>query len=149
MDEQGLQRKKNAVGRALELHQNVLGNPLQVLCALGGREQAAIVGAIYCARQRSIPVMLDGYICGAAAAVLAALDKSLLDHCQFSHYSGEPGHRILLQEIGREALLELEMRLGEGSGAAIALGVLKGAVSCHNNMASFSEAAVDNKKQNE
>lgn len=93
--------------------------------------------------------MLDGYICCAAAAVLAALDKSLLDHCQFSHYSGEPGHRLLLQEIDREAILDLEMRLGEGSGAAVALGVLRGAIACHNDMASFSEAGVDNKKQNE
>jgi len=145
LDEPGLLRKKSVVAEVLELHRHVVGKPLEVLCALGGREQAAIVGAVLRARQRSIPVILDGYICCAAASVLGAIDRTLLDHCQFAHCSREPGHRKLLEKLGREAILDLDLRLGEGSGAALALGILRGAVACHNGMASFKEAGVDKK----
>jgi nicotinate-nucleotide--dimethylbenzimidazole phosphoribosyltransferase len=97
---------------------------------------------VLAARERRIPVILDGFICTAAAAVLHAADPALLDHCLVGHVSAEPGHRRLLAEIGKRPLLDLDMRLGEGTGAALALGILRGALACHNGMATFAEAGV-------
>jgi nicotinate-nucleotide--dimethylbenzimidazole phosphoribosyltransferase len=87
-------------------------------------------------------VVLDGYACTAAAAVLFALDPAILDHCVVSHMSAEPGHKRLLARIGKRPLVDLGMRLGEGSGAMIAVLLLKAAVACHNGMATFEEAGV-------
>ena len=89
-----------------------------------------------------VPVLLDGYVCTAAAAVLYALDPAALDHCQVAHVSAEPGHRRLLQHLGKRPLLDLDMRLGEASGAVLALMLLKAAVACHTGMATFSQADV-------
>ena len=111
--------------------------------AFGGREQAAIVGAVLAARHYSIPVILDGFICCAAAAVVAGLCPSGLDHCLVGHCSAERGHERLLRELKKEPLLCLGMRLGEGTGAALALGVIRGALACHNGMATFASARVD------
>src|SRR3546814_5955486 len=88
------------------------------------------------------PVVLDGYACTAAAAVLHALDPATLDHCVVSHVSAEPGHKRLLARIGKQALVDLGMRLGEASGAMVAVLLLKAAVACHNGMATFAEAGV-------
>ncbi len=135
---------KTAVVRdAVALHQAALGDPLEVLRRLGGQELAAIAGAILAARIGRIPVILDGYACTAAAAVLYAIDEHALDHCIAGHCSTEPGHRRLLDTIGKRPLVELDMRLGEGSGAAVALGVLRAAVACHAGMATFERAQVD------
>lgn len=87
-------------------------------------------------------MILDGFICTAAAAVLHAADPRLLDHCLVGHASAEPGHRKLLAAIGKRAVLEFDMRLGEGSGAALALGIVRSALACHNGMATFGEAGV-------
>ncbi|MCC5967951.1 MAG: nicotinate-nucleotide--dimethylbenzimidazole phosphoribosyltransferase, partial [Natronohydrobacter sp.] len=116
--------------------------PLQVLAALGGREQAAICGAVLAARAHRIPVILDGFICTAAAACLHAADARLLAHCLVGHASAEPGHRRLLAALGQKPVLDFDMRLGEGSGAALALGILRAALACHNGMATFAEAGV-------
>jgi nicotinate-nucleotide--dimethylbenzimidazole phosphoribosyltransferase len=89
-----------------------------------------------------IPVVLDGFICTAAAAVLYGTDASLLDHCLVGHCSAERGHRRLLDHMNKSAVLDFDMRLGEGSGAALALGVLRSALACHNGMATFGEAGV-------
>jgi nicotinate-nucleotide--dimethylbenzimidazole phosphoribosyltransferase len=126
--------------------QAVAANParggLAVLCALGGRELAAMAGAIARARMLRIPVLLDGFICTAAAACLEAEAKGALDHALAGHVSAEPGHARLLDRLGKAPLLSLGLRLGEGSGAVLAMGVVQAALACHSGMASFTEAGV-------
>ena len=92
-----------------------------------------------------VPVLLDGFASTAAAAVLHAIDAHALDHCVVAHVSAEPGHRRLLERIGKPPLLDLGMRLGEASGAALAIAILKAAVACHTGMATFAEAGVSGK----
>ncbi|MDD2867334.1 nicotinate-nucleotide--dimethylbenzimidazole phosphoribosyltransferase [Neomegalonema sp.] len=133
--------KARVVDAGAQRHQAVLGDPLAVLAALGGREQSAICGAILAAREARIPVILDGFICTASAAPLARFPGAL-EHCLYGHLGAEPGHRRLLEAMGGEPLLALGMRLGEGSGAALALGVLRAALACHDGMATFAEAGV-------
>lgn len=142
VDDAGLARKADAVARGLALHAGVLGDPLQVLRCLGGRELAAMAGAIARARVERVPVVLDGFICTASAAVLEKAVPGALDHCVAGHVSAEGGHARLLAALGKEPLLNLGLRLGEGSGAALALGVVKGALACHSGMATFAEAGV-------
>ena len=116
--------------------------PLELLRRLGGYETAAMFGALAAARMGRVPVLLDGYGAAAAAAVLHALDPAGLDHCQAGHLSTEPGHARLLALWGKAPLLDLGMRLGEGSGAALALALLKAAARCHAEMATFESAGV-------
>jgi nicotinate-nucleotide--dimethylbenzimidazole phosphoribosyltransferase len=142
VDDAGLARKADAVARGLALHAARLGDPLEVLRCLGGRELAAMAGAIARARVERIPVLLDGFICTASAAVLERAVPGALDHCLAGHVSAEGGHRPLLTALGKSPLLDLGLRLGEGSGAALALGVIKGALACHSGMATFAEAGV-------
>ena len=104
-----------------------------------------MAGAILAARMERIPVILDGYVTGAAAAVLFAANPSALDHCIAGHVSAEPGHRRLLDKLGKKPLLDLGMRLGEGTGAALAAGIVKAAAQCHAGMATFEEAGVSDK----
>ncbi len=137
-----LQRKIAAVRDAVARHEGQLSDPLEVLRRLGGREIAAMAGAIIAARHEKVPVILDGYVVTAAAAVLHAMDPSALDHCLAGHVSAEKAHRVLLDRLGLKPLLDLGMRLGEGSGAALAIGVVKAAVACHRGMATFAEAGV-------
>ena len=146
VDAAGVARKADAIQRAVDLHRAHLGDPLEVLRRLGGREFAAMAGAILAARTQRIPVLLDGYVASAAAAVLYAMDNSALDHCMAAHCSAEPAHRALLEKIGKAPLLDLGMRLGEGSGAALAAGIVKAAVNLHNDMATFASAGVSNKQ---
>ena len=141
-DPAGIARKIDAIERGLKRHTGVTGDAGAMLAALGGREQAAICGAVLAARAARIPVILDGFICTAAAAVLCAADRRLLDHCLVGHASAEPGHRKLLAALGKRPVLEFDMRLGEGSGAALALGIVRAALACHNGMATFGEAGV-------
>jgi nicotinate-nucleotide--dimethylbenzimidazole phosphoribosyltransferase len=142
VDNAGLARKEAAVAAGLARHKDVLGDPLQVLRCLGGREIAAMAGAILAARMHRIPVILDGFIACSAAAVLAKAAPGALDHCVAGHLSAEGAHGRLLEKLGKEPLLSLGLRLGEGSGAALAIGVIKGAVACHSGMATFAEAGV-------
>ena len=142
VDDAGLMRKADAVARGLALHGAVLGDPLEVLRCLGGRELAAMAGAIARARVERVPVVLDGFICTASAAVLEKTVAGSLDHCVAGHVSAEGAHGRLLAALGKEPLLNLGLRLGEGSGAALALGVVKGALACHSGMATFAEAGV-------
>jgi nicotinate-nucleotide--dimethylbenzimidazole phosphoribosyltransferase len=147
VDDEGLRRKADAVRAAVARHKPYLDDPLQVLARLGGRETAAIAGAILAARLRRTPVLLDGFVVCSAAAVLLALDDSALDHCLAAHVSAERAHRHALKLIGKTPLLDFGMRLGEGSGAALAVGVVKAAVACHNGMATFAEAGVAGKEE--
>ncbi|QFT91758.1 Nicotinate-nucleotide--dimethylbenzimidazole phosphoribosyltransferase [Roseovarius sp. THAF9] len=139
-DDEGITRKIDVVTRACACHSDAGG--LDILARLGGREQAAICGAVLEARARGIPVILDGFICTAATVPLFAADRRFLDHCLVGHVSREPGHARLLAELGIRPILSLDMALGEGSGAAIALSVLRAALACHNGMATFAEAGV-------
>jgi nicotinate-nucleotide--dimethylbenzimidazole phosphoribosyltransferase len=146
VDDPGLKRKADAVRAAVTLHRDYLSDPLEVLRRLGGREIAAIAGAILAARTQRVPVLLDGFVVGAAAAVLHALDASALDHCLAAHVSAENAHAEVLRRLGKTPLLNLGMRLGEGSGAALAVGIFRAAVACHNGMATFAEAGVAGKQ---
>ncbi|MDE2318546.1 MAG: nicotinate-nucleotide--dimethylbenzimidazole phosphoribosyltransferase [Rhodospirillales bacterium] len=141
-DEAVMARKITAIEAGLVRHAAARGDALAVLAAFGGREQAAICGAILAARMQRIPVLLDGFICTAAAAVLEALGVGALAHCLAAHVSAEPGHARLLEKLGKIPLLALGMRLGEGSGAAVALGVVRAALEAHNGMSTFAEAGV-------
>lgn len=139
-DDEGVALKSRVVASGVARHGT--GSPMSILAALGGREQAAICGAILAARMARIPVLLDGYICTAAASPLHGTNPSLLDHCLIGHLSAEPGHIRLLNAMGKTAVVNFSMRLGEGTGAALSLGILKSALACHNGMATFAEAGV-------
>lgn len=141
VDDAGLALKSEVVAAGAALHAGQ-GDGLETLRRLGGREIAAMAGAIARARVAGIPVILDGFICCAAAACLAETAPRALDHCVAGHVSAEAGHAALLDRLGKAPLLSLGMRLGEGSGAALAIQVLKGAVACHSGMATFAEAGV-------
>jgi nicotinate-nucleotide--dimethylbenzimidazole phosphoribosyltransferase len=142
-----LANKIAVIDEALAHHKDAIAakEPLALLAAVGGEELAAIAGAIAAARMGRIPVLLDGYASTAAAAVLYAMDRRALDHCLVAHRSAEPGHTRLLKAINQDPLLDLKMRLGEASGAALAVPILKAAAACHNGMATFAEAGVSSK----
>lgn len=146
VDAGGLDRKCATVAEALAFHGPALADPLEALRRLGGFELAAIAGAVVGARENRVPVLLDGFICTAAAAPLFAQNKAALDHCLAAHCSAEPGHARLLAALGLDPLLDLGLRLGEGSGAALAANIVKAAVAAHAGMATFAEAGVANKE---
>jgi nicotinate-nucleotide--dimethylbenzimidazole phosphoribosyltransferase len=137
-----LDNKRRVVAAAVARHALEASDPFDMLRRLGGLELAAIAGAVMAARLGRVPVVLDGFSSTAAAAALFAADPHALDHCVVAHISAEPGHRALLQRLGQKPLFDLGMRLGEASGATIALGLLKAAAACHNGMATFAEAGV-------
>jgi nicotinate-nucleotide--dimethylbenzimidazole phosphoribosyltransferase len=139
-DAEGLELKARVVAQGVARHGN--RPPLGLLAALGGREQAALCGAVVAARLARIPILLDGYICTAAVAPLHGANPAFLDHCLVGHRSAEPGHARLCAVMGKEPILDLGMALGEGTGAALALGVLRGALACHDGMATFAEAGI-------
>ena len=140
VDDAGLKRKAEAVAAGVARHAS--RDPLEVLRCLGGREIAAMAGAMLRARDLRIPVVLDGFIACAAAAVLFKANPAALDHCIAGHVSAEAAHGRLLAELGLVPLLGLGLRLGEGSGGALAIGVIKAAAACHSGMATFAEAGV-------
>jgi nicotinate-nucleotide--dimethylbenzimidazole phosphoribosyltransferase len=142
VDDAGLALKARVIGLGMMANAGAASDALEALRCLGGRELAAMAGAIARARMERIPVILDGFICTAAAAVLECAVPGALDHAVAGHVSHETGHKRLLDVLSKAPLLALGMRLGEGSGAALAIGVLKGAVACHSGMASFAEAGV-------
>jgi nicotinate-nucleotide--dimethylbenzimidazole phosphoribosyltransferase len=149
VDGEGLTRKRETIDRALARHAAVLHDPLAIAAALGGRELAAILGATLAARQKNIPVLLDGFVCTAAVAPLARLRADTLAHAQAAHVSAEAGHRGLLEELSLKPIVDLDMRLGEASGAAVALLILRAALACHTGMATFAEAGVSDKPADE
>jgi nicotinate-nucleotide--dimethylbenzimidazole phosphoribosyltransferase len=143
VDDEGLARKAAAVAAGLAANPAVRG--LEALRCLGGREIAAMAGAMACARMRRVPLILDGFIACAAAAALADAVPGALDHAFAGHVGAEGAHGRMLAHLGLEPLLSLGLRLGEASGAALALGVVKGALACHGGMATFAEAGVAGK----
>jgi nicotinate-nucleotide--dimethylbenzimidazole phosphoribosyltransferase len=146
VDDAGLERKRAAIDAGLARHATLLADPLAVAAALGGRELAAILGAALAARRARIPVLLDGFVCTAAVAPLARLRADALDHAAAAHVSAEAGHRALLAQLNLVPLLDLGMCLGEASGAALAVPLLRAALACHTGMATFAQAGVAGKK---
>lgn len=144
VDDAGLQRKADAVAAAV-VRIGSIRDPLEILRRLGGREIAAMVGAILAARSERVPVIVDGFVTTAAAAILHAIDPHTIDHCLFAHVSAEAAHKAVLKRLGKEPLLDLKLRLGEGTGAALAAGIVKAALAAHNGMATFGEAGVAEK----
>lgn len=140
-DEKGITLKARVIEEGMARHAPDPGDGLAILTAFGGREQAALCGAVLAARYLRIPVILDGFICTAAVALLHGF-AGALNHCIAGHCGAEPGHKPLLDALGLEPLLSLGMRLGEGSGAAVALGVLRAALEAHDGMATFAEAGI-------
>ncbi len=140
-----LERKVAVVEQGVARHKSAAKDGFDLLRRLGGRELAAVVGAIMAARMAHVPVLLDGYACTAAAACLAAIDAHALDHCLVAHCSAEPGHRLLLDKLGKKPLIDFGMRLGEASGATLAIAIVKAALDCHTGMATFAEAGVSGK----
>jgi nicotinate-nucleotide--dimethylbenzimidazole phosphoribosyltransferase len=145
VDDAGLNRKARAVDQALATHAAALEDPLRVLARVGGREIAAMLGALVAARHNNIPVIVDGFVATAAAAIAQAVNPAAIDHCLFAHVSAETGHGRALRHMGQTALLDLGMRLGEGTGAALAAVLAKTALHLHRNMATFEQAAVSGK----
>ncbi|MBL8572564.1 MAG: nicotinate-nucleotide--dimethylbenzimidazole phosphoribosyltransferase [Hyphomicrobiaceae bacterium] len=142
---EGLARKVEAVRAAVARLDGKTDDPLEVLRRLGGREIAAMAGAILAARYQKIPVIIDGFVVTAAAAVLWAANAASIDHCLFAHCSAEWAHAKVLDAMGKKPLLDLGMRLGEGTGAALAAGIVKSAAQIHAGMATFAQAGVSNK----
>ncbi|HMJ54789.1 MAG TPA: nicotinate-nucleotide--dimethylbenzimidazole phosphoribosyltransferase [Polyangiaceae bacterium] len=135
-------RKVAVVEDALALHQPDPNDPLDVLCAVGGLEIAALVGCALEAARHRVPILLDGYVTNAAALVAAAMDPGIVPFLLASHASPEPGARIVLDHLRLAPLFDLGLRLGEGTGAALALPVLRSAVDVHLSMATFATAGI-------
>jgi nicotinate-nucleotide--dimethylbenzimidazole phosphoribosyltransferase len=142
LDAAGRERKSRIIAAALSHHSLAGAAAETVLCAVGGLEIAAIAGAMIAAAQRRIPVLVDGFIVSVAALAAFRLNPSCRPYLVFSHRSAEQGHRSLLKALDAHPLLDLDLRLGEGSGAALALPILRLACALHNGMATFTEAAV-------
>jgi nicotinate-nucleotide--dimethylbenzimidazole phosphoribosyltransferase len=142
LDAAGRERKARIIAAALAHHDLAGAAAERVLCAVGGLEIAAITGAMIAAAQRRIPILVDGFIVSVAALAAARLNPSCRPYLIFSHRSAEQGHRRLLEALDARPLLDLDLRLGEGSGAALALPILRLACALHNGMATFAEAAV-------
>jgi nicotinate-nucleotide--dimethylbenzimidazole phosphoribosyltransferase len=146
LDAGGIAHKADVVRRAIERHAGQLDDPLEVLRRLGGREIAAMCGAILAARLARIPVLIDGYVASAAAAIRHAADAAALDHCMAAHRSAEPAHGALLDRLGKRPILDLRMRLGEASGAVLAAATVMAAARVHAGMATFASAGVSGKE---
>jgi len=142
LNAQGVSHKVAVIERALAFHGAQRGNALQTLFNLGGFEIAALVGAYLARAQEGVVVLVDGFICSVAALVATRLNPACREGLLFGHRGAEPGHRHVLQSLKAEPLLELDLRLGEGSGAALAVPLLQLACALHGQMATFAEAAV-------
>jgi nicotinate-nucleotide--dimethylbenzimidazole phosphoribosyltransferase len=138
----GIARKTAVVAKALALHVSADRTPLELLGRLGGFELAAIAGAFITAAQRGVPVLVDGFIVGASALVAVRIQPEVRDWLLFSHGSAEPGHRHMMAALDADPLLDLGLRLGEASGAAAAVPLLRLACTLHQQMATFGEAGV-------
>ena len=135
-------RKVEAVRRALAVNRLDSGDALGVLAALGGLEIAGLVGVILAGAARRVPIVLDGFIATTAALVAARLAPATRDYLIAAHRSAEPGHQRLLEALGLTPYLELGMRLGEGTGAALGIGLVRAALACYREMATFEDAGV-------
>lgn len=142
LDATAVAHKAEIVATALRRHADGFTDGLEVLRRVGGLELAAIAGAVLACRLARVPVILDGYAATAAAATLTTLAGGILDHCVVAHVSAEPGHRRLLEALGMRPLQDLDMRLGEAAGAALAIPLIQSACACHTGMTTLDEAGV-------
>ncbi|QXP82675.1 nicotinate-nucleotide--dimethylbenzimidazole phosphoribosyltransferase [Methylococcus sp. ANG] len=142
LDGAGVRHKCEVIETALRLHGEALRDPAEILRRLGGFEIAALIGAYLAAAAASIPVLVDGFITTVAALLAVRMQPACADWFLYAHRSAEPGHRLVLEALGGEPLIDLGMRLGEGSGAAVAVPLLRAACALHNEMATFAEAGV-------
>ena len=145
VSKRNLKNKISVIQKGLKLHGKKFGSVIEILSCFGGREMAAIVGSVIAARVRGIPILLDGFVSTASAASLTIFNKNILEHCLISHLSSEPGHKGIILKLKKEPILDLNMRLGEASGGAVASLIIKAALVTHNNMATFSEAGISEK----
>lgn len=143
ISEDALTMKQTLVALALNLHQTSVDQPIQMLSQLGGFEIVQICGAMLAAAELKIPIVVDGFICTAAAMVAKLINPQVSDYFVFAHCSGEQGHRLMLEWFEQKPLLDLGLRLGEGTGAALSLPLLQSALAFYNDMASFEQAGVD------
>lgn len=145
LDGAGVGHKQAVIERALVLHREHLRDPFEALRRVGGFELAALAGAYIACAQAGVPAVVDGFICSAAALCALHLNPGVQPWLLFAHAGAEPGHAALLHELGGQPLLDLGLRLGEGSGAALALPLIKLACALHGGMATFSEALVEDR----
>ncbi|MEA3546300.1 MAG: nicotinate-nucleotide--dimethylbenzimidazole phosphoribosyltransferase [Thermodesulfobacteriota bacterium] len=143
VDDKTLNHKIDVIRRSLEINRKRLHSPLETLAAVGGLEIAAICGMILEAARRRVPVVVDGFISSAGALVAMKLNRIVLDYCFFSHLSAEQGHRHFFTTTGLKPILHLDMRLGEGTGAALAMELIESSVKIITEMATFDEAGVN------
>jgi nicotinate-nucleotide--dimethylbenzimidazole phosphoribosyltransferase len=146
IDDHRLQIKIKVIERSLEVNVHLLSNPLSTLAAVGGLEIAGMCGLILGAAGRRVPVVVDGFISTAAALVAMRFMESVSDYLFFSHCSAEAGHRTFFQRLGIRPILDLDLRLGEGTGAALAMQVIEAAVKIYNEMATFDSAGVSGRE---
>ena len=142
LDRAGVAHKAKVIEAALALHRPAISEPIDILQRLGGFEIAALSGAYLACAQRGITALVDGFICSVAALMAVRMNPACRDWLLFAHSGAEPGHQWVLKALQAEPLLDLGLRLGEGSGAALAVPLLQLACSLHNDMATFAEAAV-------
>lgn len=142
LDASGIQRKARTIQQALDRHNDIAPRPLLALQYFGGFEIAALTGAYLAAAQQQLPVIVDGFICSVAALLATRINSAIKPWLIFAHQSQEQGHQIILQSLDAQPLLNLNMRLGEASGAAVAIPLLRSACALHNQMATFAEAQV-------
>jgi len=147
VDDEGLARKVQVVERALSVNRDRLTSPLSILAALGGFEIAGLCGLVISAAQNRVPVVIDGFISSVAALVAIHLKPEIQHYCIFGHLSQEQGHRLFFKEIGERPLIDLDLRLGEGTGAALAMSIIHAAIETHNGMATFESAGVSGKEE--
>ncbi|MCK4282872.1 MAG: nicotinate-nucleotide--dimethylbenzimidazole phosphoribosyltransferase, partial [Candidatus Brocadiae bacterium] len=145
IDDAALRRKMEVIERVISVNRERLGDPLTALAAVGGMEIAGICGLVLGAAACRVPVVVDGFISSAGALVACRMCKPVKEYLFFSHCSGEAGHRVFFNRFGVEPLLDLGMRLGEGTGAALAMSLIEAAVKIYNEMATFDSARVDRK----
>ena len=143
VDDEHLRRKVSVIEQALALHHPSPSDGLEVLTKVGGFEIGGMVGLMLGAAACHVPVVLDGFITGASALIAAALEPKCREYLIASHVSEEPGHRIVLDHLGLEPILDLRMRLGEGTGACLAVTLIHAALKLYSEMATFEEARVD------
>lgn len=147
IDDGTLGHKIEVIKQAIEVNRGLLSTPLGILAALGGLEIAGICGLILGAAANRIPVVVDGFISSAGALAALMMKKSVMDYAFFSHMSEEKGHREFMKHFGIEPILDLRMRLGEGTGAALAMTMIEASVKVYNEMATFSSAGVSEKEE--
>ena len=142
-----LLHKIEIIEKAIERHKDSLGGPLSILQHLGGYEIAALTGAILSGARLRLPMVVDGWVVASAVLIAARLNAHVLNYVFFGHQSEERGHRLVFESLRAKPLLDFSMRLGEASGAALAMAILDAAIRIYNEVATFQEAGVSKRKE--